>query len=106
MRSVQASAVRIEVLIEVLRLVWRVDEDIGLRHSRTRVVVRAEGGPVVLCGPVRRQRETIVTKLEERCDNLFLRRDEGLMEGLLQLWVFRCSVPHIAKGGVHRLFTW
>ena len=90
--AVELTAVFVEVLIEVLGLVGRVDEDVGFADGETCVVVGAEARSVVLRGPVMRQRDAVVVELEERSNDVLVGLDSSGYESSVDLGVLLCGV--------------
>src|SRR5262249_30179158 len=70
--AVQPATRAVEVLVEVLRLVRFVDEDIRLPDRRTSEVVGPEHRAGVLRGPVSWQRDAPVTELQQRADEVLV----------------------------------
>src|SRR4029077_14710105 len=67
--AVEPGTGRVEVLVVVFRLVWRIDEDVRFSHCSAREVVGAEGGLVRYCAPIMRKLFAVVAELEDRRDS-------------------------------------
>src|SRR5262245_25225216 len=62
--SIKPHTARIEVLIVILRFVWRVDQNVRLGHGSSRVIVGAKCGLVGNRRPVVRKLQPVVAELE------------------------------------------
>ena len=103
--AVEPHARRIEVLIEILRLVRRVDEDVGFGHRRAGEVVGAEGCFVGNRAPMVRKLLAVVAEFEQRLDQLLVGVRGPLRHRRLELRIALRRVQHREHLRVARLLA-
>ena len=104
-RAGEPVTVLVEVLVEILRLVRGVDEDVGLGDCRAREVVGAERRLVRDGAPVVRELLAVVPELEKRLHEPLVGLFRTLGHRLFQLPVTAGGVQHGEHLGVAGLLS-
>src|SRR6185503_159553 len=93
-RPVQPRTARVEVLIEIGRLLRLVDENVRLGNGGACEVVGSEPGAVSLGRPLVWQWQSVASELKERCDQFLVCLDRDLSQGVLELRILRRRIEH------------